>query len=182
MSDTSTHPAPAEPREGLPPCTADILSAIRRMHTNHGLSDCWAFFEELRLGTGYGRGVEQRIDAFACGLWTKNWGSMAYEVKTNRADFLKELQNPLKRRLALRYSNLFWFVTPEGLVKPEELPIEAGLMEAHWATVSYNPLTEGWRAKVVIPAPWRDVPPPTWSLFASVARRVAHIEQNRATP
>ena len=161
------------------PTSADILSAIRRMH----MGQEWAFFEELRLGTGYGRGVEQRIDAFACGLWTKNWGSMAYEVKTTRADFRRELKDPLKRRMALRYSNLFWFVTPQGLVKPDEIPIEAGLMEVHWATVSYNPQrTEGWQAKVVVAAPWRDVPPPTWSLFCAVARRVAHIEQNGASP
>ena len=165
------------------PTTADIVSAIRRLHTNHGLADRWAFFEELRLGTGYGRGVEQRIDAFACGLWSKNWGSIAYEVKVNRADFLKELKSPMKRRMALRYSNLFWFVTPQGLVKPSELPIEAGLMEVHWATVSYfSPPTEGWIAKVVVTAPWRDVPPPTWSLFASVARRVARIEATVGSP
>ncbi len=158
------------------PTTADIVSAIRRVHVPN---DRWSFFEELRLGTGYGRGVEQRIDAFAFGLWSKNWGSMAYEVKVNRANLLKELKNPLKRRMALRYSNLFWFVTPQGLMKPEELPIEAGLMEVHWVTASYYPTrTEGWETKVVVAAPWRDIPPPTWSLFASVARRVARIEQN----
>jgi hypothetical protein len=158
------------------PTTADILSAIRRIHTNHGLANRWAFFEELRLGTGYGQGVEQRIDAFACGLWTKNWGSMAYEVKVTRADFQREIKKPLKRRMALRYSNLFWFVTPQGLVEPSELPIETGLMEVHLATVSYDPPTEGWHTKVVVPAPWRDIPPPTWSLFCAVARRVQRIE------
>jgi len=157
------------------PTTADILSAIRRLH----LGNQWAFFEELRLGTGYGRGVEQRIDAFACGLWSKNWGSMAYEIKTTRADFQRELKDPLKRRMALRYSNVFWFVTPQGLVKPSEVPIETGLMEVHWAVVStYPQRTDGWKTDVVVAAPWRDIPPPTWSLFASVARRVARIEQN----
>lgn len=172
MTSPATRKAPM-------PTTADILSAIRRMHTNHGLGDRWAFFEELRLGTGYGRGVEQRIDAFACGLWSKNWGSMAYEIKTTRADFQRELKDPLKRRMALRYSNVFWFVTPQGLVKPSEVPIETGLMEVHWAVVStYPQRTDGWKTDVVVAAPWRDIPPPTWSLFASVARRVARIEQN----
>ncbi|KKL10407.1 hypothetical protein LCGC14_2556130 [marine sediment metagenome] len=160
------------------PTTADILSAIRRLH----LGNQWAFFEELRIGTGYGQGREQRMDAFACGLWSKNWGSMAYEVKTTRADFRREIKAPLKRRMALRYSNLYWFVTPQGLTEPSELPIETGLMEVHWATVSYySERKEGWIAKVVVPAPWRDVPPPTWSLFCAVARRVASIEQNGAS-
>lgn len=159
------------------PTTADVLSAIRRLHTNYGMGNRWSYFEELRLGTGYGRGVEQRIDAFAFGLWSKNWGSMAYEVKTSRADFLKELKDPLKRRMALRYSNLFWFVTPQGLIKPEELPIEAGLMEVRLKVVkTYPERVEGWGAETVIPAPWRDIPAPTWSLFASVARRVYHLE------
>jgi len=163
--------------EAVKPSASDILAAIRRIHTNHGLGDRWSFFEELRLGTGYGHGVEQRIDAFAFGLWSKNWGSAAYEVKVSRADFLGELRKPLKRRMALRYSNLFWFVTPPGLVKPEELPIEAGLMEARWRVVqTYPERIEGWGAEVVVPAPWRDIPPPTWMLFAAVARRVARIE------
>ena len=163
------------------PTTADLVAAVRRIHTNHGLADSWAFFDELRLGTGYGRGKEQRIDAFACGLWSKNWGSMAYEAKVSRADFLKELKSPLKRRMALRYSNLFWFVTPQGLVKPEELPVEAGLMEVRWRVVqTYPERIEGWGADTVVPAPWRDIPPPTWSLFVSVARRIARVEAQKA--
>lgn len=163
------------------PTTADLIAAVRRIHTNHGLIDHWSFFEELRLGTGYGRGKEQRIDAFAFGLWSKNWGSMAYEVKVSRTDFLKELKTPLKRRMALRYSNLFWFVTPQGLVAPDEVPIEAGLMEARWRVVqTYPERIEAWGVDTVVPAPWRDIPPPTWSLFAAVARRVARLEAERA--
>lgn len=160
------------------PTTEDIIGALRRLHTNHGLSDSWSFFDELRLGTGFGRGVDQRIDAFAFGLWSNNWGSIAYEVKIARADFLRELKKPHKRRMALRYSNLFWFITPQGLVKPEELPIEAGLMEVRWRVVAtYPQRVEGWGADVVVAAPWRDVPAPTWRLFAAVARRVVRIEE-----
>jgi len=159
------------------PTTADLIGAVRRMHTNHGLGDPWAFFEELRLGTGYGRAEQQRVDAFAVGLWSKVWGSVAYEVKVSRADFLREVKQPLKRRMALRYSNLFYFVTPQGLLKPEEVPIEAGLMEARWRMVqTYPQRVEGWGAEVVVHAPWRDIPPPTWMLFAAVARRIARIE------
>ena len=37
---------------------------------------------------------------------------VCYEVKTSRADFLSELKQPLKRRIGMRYSNEFYFVTP----------------------------------------------------------------------
>jgi hypothetical protein len=156
----------------MTPSVDDITAALHDLHRNYSYREHWAFFPELRIGTGYGKGSEQRIDAFALALWpSKNWASHAYEIKVNRADFLKELRSPLKRRAALRYSNMFWFVTPEGLVKPEEIPVEAGLMEAH-----ASPTGEGWYVKVVVSAPWRDIPPPTWNLFASVARRVQRLE------
>lgn len=37
---------------------------------------------------------------------------VCYEVKISRADFLSELKQPIKRRIGLRYSNEFYFVTP----------------------------------------------------------------------
>lgn len=163
------------------PTTAEILSALREAHHNLPYRESWAFFDELRIGTGFGHNSEQSIDAFAIALWPSNhWASHAYEIKTSRADFTKELRAPLKRRAALRYSNLFWFATPEGLVKPEEVPIEAGLVEVRWRGDGY-PRREDWFSDIIVQAPWRDIPPPTWNLFASVARRVARLEQNGAS-
>lgn len=164
--------------EKAAPTTKDAMAALHYLHRNvHPTREHWAFFEELRIGTGYGHSSEQRIDAFAIALWpSKGWQTHSYEIKMSRADFLKELKKPLKRRPALRYSNLFWFVTPEGLVCPEEIPIEAGLMEMHWGLTGYPPI-ERWRTSVIVEAPWRDIPPPTWNLFASVARRVQRVER-----
>lgn len=161
------------------PTVAEILTALRGLHRNYAHSnDAWAFFDELRLGTGFRRDSAQSVDAFAISLWpSKGWASYAYEIKVSRADFRKELREPLKRRAALRYSNMFWFVTQEGLVKPEEVPIECGLMEVR--TMVPEPF---WHAHVIVPAPWRDVPPPTWNLFASVARRVHRLENNGDRP
>ena len=154
------------------PTTTDMLDALEYIHAG---GDAWAFFRELRLGTGFARGSEQRLDAFAIALWpSKQWASYAYELKTSRSDFLRELKKPLKRRLALRYSNMFWFVTPSGLTKPEEIPIEAGLVEVKWGACYGG--AERWYASIVVPAPWRDIPPPTWNLFASVARRIQREE------
>ncbi|KKL28949.1 hypothetical protein LCGC14_2370020 [marine sediment metagenome] len=158
------------------PTTAEMLIALRETHRNLPYRESWAFFDELRVGTGFGHGSEQSMDAFAIALWpSKHWASHAYEIKTSRADFTRELRTPVKRRPALRYSNLFWFVTPEGLVKPEEVPIEAGLIEVRWRGGGY-PRREDWFTDIVLQAPWRDIPPPTWNLFASVARRVHRLE------
>jgi hypothetical protein len=52
---------------------------------------------------------------------------VCYEVKASRADFLCEMKQHLKRRIGLRYSNEFYFVTPVGLLRSSELPIDAGL-------------------------------------------------------
>jgi hypothetical protein len=59
---------------------------------------------------------------------------VCYEVKTSRADFLSELKRPLKRRIGMRYSNEFYFVTPADLVRIAEIPPECGLVEAGYAT------------------------------------------------
>ena len=58
---------------------------------------------------------------------------VCYEVKTSRADFLSELKRPLKRRIGMRYSNEFYFVTPAGLISLAEIPPECGLVEAGFA-------------------------------------------------
>jgi len=50
------------------------------------------------------------------------------EMKTSRADFLSELKHPLKRRMGMRYSNEFYFVTPATLVSVGEIPPECGLV------------------------------------------------------
>ena len=163
------------------PTVPEMLAVLHDLHRNYAYRDAWAFFGDLRLGTGFRQDSAQTIDAFAVALWpSKGSGSYAYEIKVSRSDFLRELKQPLKRRLALRFSNMFWFVTPEGLVRLEEVPIECGLLEVRRNQTpklfDADP-DRPWRSHVVVPAPWRDVPAPTWNLFAAVARRVQRLEQ-----
>jgi hypothetical protein len=61
---------------------------------------------------------------------------VCFEVKTSRADFLAELKRPLKRRIGMRYSNEFYFVTPANLLTTAEIPAEGGLIEAGHATLT----------------------------------------------
>lgn len=165
------------------PTTAEILSVLAGYHAG----DEWAFFKELAIGTGFGRGVPQRLDAWAMHLWpSHHYTRWTFEVKISRGDFLRELAQPLKRRPGLLYSNLFYFVTPAGLVKPAEIPAECGLIEVgsmpddeigpdgpdrvyrrHWTTSA----NRQWVADIIVPAPWRDTSAPSWGFFASIARR-----------
>ena len=82
-----------------------------------------------------------------------------------------ELKHPLKRRIGMRYSNEFYFVTPASLVTTMEVPAECGLIEAGSATVAewkqlisrhagffnYDPETRAY-CMITVPAPWRDTP------------------------
>jgi hypothetical protein len=96
---------------------------------------------------------------------------------------LCELRHPLKRRIGLRYSNEFYFVTPARLVDAGEIPAECGLIEAGSATpaewkelfprqagfFSYDAEGQTY-CMITIPAPWRETPGPTWQLVAAMLR------------
>lgn len=101
----------------------DVVDALRRRH-NH---EEWAFFTEIAPHTGW---AGRWIDALAMNLWHSNkYFRISYEVKVSRSDFLRELKHPGKRQWALKLSNEFYFAAPKGMIKPEELPEEAGLIE-----------------------------------------------------
>jgi hypothetical protein len=173
----SAQPAAPESR----PNERALIDILER--AMHATSE-WLFFRELRVGTGRHNNGAQRLDAFA--LNTQPHTAMkrvCYEVKTSRADFLAELKRPLKRRIGMRYSNEFYFVTPAGIVNMAEVPAECGLIEAGHATFeewrqlmsrhagffNYDPDARSY-CMITIPAPWRDTPGPTWQLVAAMLR------------
>ena len=146
----------------------DVQRAILQFHR----SEEWACVFELRMGTGYGGWVESKVDAFAINCYpSKGNLKVAYEIKTSRSDFLLELKEPLKRHPALMFSNQFYFVSPVDLIRPEEIPQEAGLMEVYETGVML----------VKLIAPYREAYPPTWPLVASIARRVDRIARRKLT-
>ncbi|HLY17479.1 MAG TPA: hypothetical protein VKR61_09650 [Bryobacteraceae bacterium] len=180
--------APALSPDFLPasnndPCVADLLLDIveRAMHAS--LSE-WLFFRELRVGTARRNGNVQRLDALALNSFPHTgMKRVCYEVKISRADFRAELKHPLKRRIGMRYSNEFYFVTPAGLVDVAEIPADCGLVEAGIGTAdewkrlirrqagffSFDPDTRHY-CIITVPAPWRDTPGPTWQLVAAMLR------------
>lgn len=183
-------PAVAPDREpSIRPSATDVLDAIEMAF--HSRKSEWIFLRELRAGTGRRNGAMQRVDAFALNtLPHLAMKRVCYEIKVSRADLLVELKQPLKRRLGMRYSNEFYFVTPARLMDLSELPIECGLIEAgrctpeewkslfgrHAGFFSYDP-GSGLYAIVVAYAPWRDTPGPSWQLLASMLRHQhRHLE------
>lgn len=144
--------------------TADIVKALYEHYSGTN----WLCFNELRVGTGFGKDAEQRIDFWALDTYPSHrFRRVAYEIKVSRSDFLNELRQPLKRRRALLLSNEFYFISPPGLIKAGELPIECGLAEITGGRI--DPTTTYINFKHA--APWRDTIPPTWQFVAAVVRR-----------
>jgi hypothetical protein len=172
-------------------CSTALLDVVQKcLHTKPSE---WIFFQELRVGTGFRSSSAQRLDAFALNCFAHtSMKRVCYEVKTSRADFLCEMKQPLKRRIGLRYSNEFYFVTPAGLVNMSEIPVECGLVEIGLLTPEERDVTlarpgmffhfdpaHGTYCRVTVPAPWRDTPGPTWQFVAGMLRNQQRVFQER---
>lgn len=124
----------------------------------------WA--SELALASGARR----------CDFWTlapcqsKGYAATAYEIKVSRADYRRD--TPTKQREARLFSDRFYYVTPPGLVKPDEVPDWAGLIEIH---DDERPFA---RKKIIVPAPLRDKDAPSWELIVSLLRCSGTIERD----
>ena len=162
----------------------------------HSQSTEWLFLRELRVGTGHRHHEMQRLDAFALNcLPHLGMKRICYEVKASRADFLGEIRRPLKRRIGMRFSNEFYFVTPPGMLSLDEVPADCGLIEVGVATSDdaqrlirmhdgffyIDPATRSF-CTMVTPAPWRDTPGPTWQFVAAMLRNQRRALQEKPLP
>ena len=59
---------------------------------------------------------------------SRTYNLTALEVKVDRADFERELKHPEKRARAMAIADQFYFAAPDGLIEPEEIPDDCGLM------------------------------------------------------
>lgn len=150
--------------------SGEVLEALREYHKPRGAPWNWAFFDEQRIGTGWGQEAQQSMDAWAIHYWpSKQNRTIAYEIKVSRSDFRAEIRNPMKRRPALRLSREFYFAAPAGLIQPEEIPPECGLVEVRSVGAP--------KVVVVVQAPARDICPPTWNFVASLCRGLWKAEE-----
>lgn len=106
-----------------------------------------------------------------CDFWTmepqqsKSYRATAYEIKVSRGDFKRDSHK--KQREARLFSDRFFYVTPVGLVKPDEVPDWAGLLEF-----------DGQKFARVIEAPVRDKDAPSWELVVSLIRYNSEIRRD----
>lgn len=140
--------------------TETILEALKRKCTSW--HRCNVLFPELRLGSGYSDIAQRRIDLFMISAEKGNY-TTAFEIKVSRADFLKDTKDDLKQRGARLYSSNFYYVAPKGMLKIDEIPMWAGLIEYDFDKKQFQK---------TIPAPLQNRNNPSWSLICSLVRRI----------
>ena len=149
--------------------TEIILEALKHKYTSWGR--CNVLFPELRLGSGYSDIAQRRIDLFMISSEKGNY-TTAFEIKVSRGDFLKDIKDNLKQRGARLYASNFYYVAPKDMIKSEEIPVWAGLIEYDFDNKQFA---------TKIPAPLQSRNTPSWSLICSLVRRVneaVHIDES----
>jgi hypothetical protein len=130
-----------------PMTSQDILDGLVGWSENKIWATELAFFAGMR-----------RID-----FWTlepaasQGFRTCSYEIKISRADFKRDSDE--KQSGALMYSDRFWYVTPPGLLRKDDLPDWAGLQE--W---------NGKEFRIIRRAPKLEKQEPTWELLVSILR------------
>ncbi len=128
----------------------DVLEALDSYYSQSGL----VVIPEVSLAY---KG-ERRADALVVGRGNET--AIAVEIKVSRGDFKHELGDNEKRQRALDISSQYYFAAPEGLIKRDEIPPEAGLLE----------LGIDGKIGVTVEAPHSRPAPPDWRLVSAVAR------------
>ena len=142
--------------------TEKIYECLDRLHEENWSLKNWITIREVRCGTGYRYQNQRSFDYMA--ICTLEGNSVrGYEVKASRADFLKDVKDPEKQKALRCFCNLFYYVAPEGIIKKEELPPWAGLIELNYDGEKY------WLNQAV-GAPLQANFPPTWSFVAECIR------------
>lgn len=108
--------------------TSKTAKVLEKLSSQWPWPDC-AFIPEFRGGTGWGR--ESRADAIAMHLWpSKGLELIGFEIKTSRADWLRELKQPDKCDPIKQFCDRWYLVTSEHyhVARPEEIPNDWGYM------------------------------------------------------
>lgn len=154
--------------------TEIMLNALIQKHTVWGKARSNVIFPELRLGSGYCGVAERRIDLFVISSAEGNT-STAFEIKASRGDFLKDINNDLKQRGARLYSNYVYYVAPKGMIKSEEIPVWAGLLEFDFdklADMEDRKREHYLLLSNSVPAPLTSRVQPSWGLICSMIRHI----------
>jgi hypothetical protein len=158
-----------------PPLTAEELyRLLQERYETFGHEPVGSgFFREVPVATGTQENI-RRLDAWRIEAWpSKGFARHAFEVKVSRADWLRELKDPRKRRPMLRFANSVYVVANPGVVKLDELPPELGLLEPRrQGEPRGTDRLDGVHLQQIVNAPWLDSSAPSWSFVVALLRVV----------
>ncbi len=142
------------------------MTAVRADQIKYALSKRHAdevFLTEVKNGPSWTTTRLRIFDAFSIKKsWTKPCFT-GYEIKVSRQDFLRDEKWPNY----LPFCHRFYFACPVGLIDPDELPKEVGL-------VTYNPETRGLHTKKT--AIYRPIEPSPELLLYIIMNRIPKTE------
>lgn len=143
-----------------------VFTALRKRFP----APAWAYFEEVRNGTGYARRTTRTADALAFSLWPSRGIELhGVEVKVSRGDWLRERDNPEKAEEIGKFCNRWWLATEEGVVEDvSEVPPAWG-----WLCM------RGKKLVAVREAPLREAKPLDLLMVASILRRASETQNAR---
>ena len=108
-----------------------------------------------------------RIDFWTIHCWGQTGHTIAFEIKTSKADFRTELKHPEKRIWCEKSANQCNFIAPSGVIPTEELPEGWGLIE----------VTSGMQLRVKVAAMQRALDAIPSAFLRYAMRRVAGKKQ-----
>lgn len=119
----------------------------------------WATIIELSDGTGYSK--RQQIDAAVFSCWPSDGlYRIAFEIKSHRSDWLRELNQPAKRKWVEEEFHETYFLCERDVVKEAEVPEGWGLM---------LPTKKRDKLRIIIRPRFREAP--EWSIISLAAIR-----------
>ncbi len=108
---------------------------------------------------------DRYIDVVVMCCWpSRGLEITAFEIKTSRGDFTRELRDPTKAGSVSKYVDRFYVVAPDGILSSSDLPDDWGLYE--WNH-------ERYKLKHSKPASKLDPKPLDRAFVASLLRRLA---------
>lgn len=133
-----------------------------KVTANDVLQACGSYYSQMGMDVipevSIAHKGERRVDGLVVGRGNET--AIVLEVKVDRGDFQHELDNPEKRVAALGLCSQYFFAAPQGMIKPNELPQEAGLLE----------MDKRGKIHPTVPAPHRRPGTPDWRLCGAIAR------------
>jgi hypothetical protein len=111
---------------------SDLIKRLRVRYTEKsGNGEGWAFVPKVRSAAAFD--ARRTIDAYAMGLWpSRGLPLIAFEIKSSRSDWQRELKNPAKAEEFCELADYFYLVVGDkDIVKPGELPETWGLLVPH---------------------------------------------------